>query len=186
MSLVEIIVALTIVAILMAFVGPSMGNWIQNTYLRNSADSVLAGVQTARLEALKRNQPVAFRVTDPYSTAWQVCVYDVVADLCSTAANAIISSKDANESSQNSFLGTATAVGTPATAIAPGTNVPAIVVFDSFGRVLATPNANMARIDVRNTKAQDERRLVILINAGGQIRMCDPRLVKATNPQGCV
>jgi hypothetical protein len=43
------------------------------------------------------------------------------------------------------------------------------------------------RIDVRNTKlpASEERRLSILINVGGQIRLCDPKLVRATNPQGC-
>jgi type IV fimbrial biogenesis protein FimT len=185
MSLVEIAVALAIVAIILAFAAPSMGNWIQNTYLRNSAESVLNGVQTARLEALKRNRPVAFRAADPYSTAWQVCVYDVIADLCSTASDAIIASKDAAESSQNTVLAMDTALSNTTTALTAGSGVPGITVFDSFGRLYTSPNPNVQRIDVRNTKAQDERRLVILINTGGQVRMCDPRLSKATNPQGC-
>jgi type IV fimbrial biogenesis protein FimT len=185
MSLVEIAIALAIIGIIMAMVAPTMGNWIQNTYLRNSAESVLNGVQVARLESLKRNRPVAFVATDANSTAWQVCVYDVIADKCSTAADAIIASKDAQESSQNTTVGVDTSLTDTSVALAGGTNVPNIVVFDSFGRLYTNPNPNVMRIDVRNSKATDERRLVILINTGGQIRLCDPKLSKATNPQGC-
>jgi type IV fimbrial biogenesis protein FimT len=41
---------------------------------------------------------------------------------------------------------------------------------------------------VRNTSVDpaEERRLVILIAPGGQVRLCDPRLALANNPQGCV
>ena len=186
MSLIEIAVALAIIGIIMAMVAPSMGNWIQNTYLRNSAESVLNGVQTARLEALKRNRPIAFYAPDVYSTAWQVCVYDVIADKCSTASDAIIASKDAHESSQNTTIGVDTSLTDTSVALSGGTNMPNIVVFDSFGRIYTvSPNPNVMRIDVRNSKATDERRLVILINTGGQIRLCDPKLSKAANPQGC-
>jgi type IV fimbrial biogenesis protein FimT len=187
MSIVELAIALAIVAIIMAFVAPSMGTWIQNTYLRNSADSVLNGVQIARMEALKRNRPVAFRMTDAASTAWVVCVYDVIADLCSTASDAILASKDANEASTNAALGADTTASSTVTALTVGNNIPGITVFDSFGRLYTAPNPNVMRIDVRNTKlpASEERRLSILINVGGQIRLCDPKLVRATNPQGC-
>jgi type IV fimbrial biogenesis protein FimT len=61
------------------------------------------------------------------------------------------------------------------------------VAFDSFGRVSPQSPTNIARIDVRNTvlAAADERRMSIFIAPGGQIRMCDPQLAQATNPQGC-
>lgn len=188
MSIIEIVIALAIMGIVMALVGPSAGTWIQNTQLRNAAESVLNGVQTARLEALKRNRPVSFRVADANSTAWDVCLYDSAADACAAGPDAIISTKSAVEASENARIGVDTALSDPSAALAPGAGVPAMATFDSFGRLATTGGAaNIMRLDVRNPTlpAGDERRLVILISLGGQIRMCDPRLVKANNPQGC-
>lgn len=185
--MVEISVALAILGLLIVMVGPSAGAWIQNTQLRNAADSVLAGVQSARLEALKRNKPVSFQLTDPASTAWQTCLYDPVTDACSIAAGAILSSKSASEASLNALVAAeTTAIPDPLTALAGGSGIPASITFDSFGRINTTAANNFTRVDVRNPSAAIERRLVILVTIGGQIRMCDPKLTKATNPQGCV
>jgi type IV fimbrial biogenesis protein FimT len=188
MSIIEIVVTLAILGILMALVAPSAGVWIQNTQLRNAAESVLTGMQTARLEALKRNRPVSFRLTDAASTAWEICIYDPVADACSAAPDAVLSSKSASEASFNALLGADTALSDTTVAIAGGTGVPGSTTFDPFGRLASTAPNNVMRVDVRNPTmaAADERRLVILVNLGGQIRMCDPKLVFATNPQGCV
>ena len=186
MSLVEIMIALAIVAIVMMVAGPSFGNWIQNSQIRNSAESVMQGMQKARLEALKQNRPVAFHLTDAASTAWEVCLYDVVNDICSTAANAIVDSKSAAEGGENARLGADITQSNPLTALTVGANVQGIAVFDTFGRLLVTPNANIQRVDVRNPKATDERRLVIFVSTGGQVRMCDPKLAKTVSPQGCV
>ncbi|MEO5692236.1 MAG: GspH/FimT family pseudopilin [Usitatibacter sp.] len=189
MSIIEILVVFCIIGIVMAFVGPSAGVWIQNTQLRNAAESVLSGVQQARLEAIKRNKPVMFRLTDAATTAWDICLYDPVTDTCSAAANATIADKSASEGSQNARLATETTIPpSPTTALSAGAGMPATVTFDSFGRQATTASSNFTRVDVRNTvmPAADERRLVILVAAGGQIRMCDPKLSLATNPQGCV
>lgn len=195
--MVEISVALAILGLLIVMVGPSAGNWIQNTKLRNAADSVLAGLQSARLEALKRNKPVSFQLTDDRSTAWQVCLYDPVADACSAAAGSVIASKSAVEASDNAVVSAQTIANpdptialpvTPASGPTPaiGSGVPASVTFDSFGRINTSAANNLTMIDVRNPRSEIERRLVILVTIGGQIRMCDPLLNKATNPQGCV
>jgi type IV fimbrial biogenesis protein FimT len=71
--------------------------------------------------------------------------------------------------------------------MAVGTNVPGGTAFDYYGRLAVTAPNNVMRIDVRNPTlaAADERRLVIFINQGGQVRVCDPKLALATNPQGC-
>jgi type IV fimbrial biogenesis protein FimT len=188
LSIIEILVALSILGILMALVAPSAGVWIQNTQLRNAAESVLTGMQSARLEALKRNRPVSFRLTDAASTAWTVCIYDALTDACSAAPDAVISSKSASEASFNALLGTDTALSDPLAPIAGGVGMPASTTFDSFGRLATTAPNNTMRVDVRNPtlSAAEERRLVILVNLGGQVRMCDPKLSFATNPQGCV
>lgn len=187
-SMIEVLIALAIVGLLMALVAPSMGVWIQNTQLRNSADSILNGVQSARLEALKRNRPVSFRLTEAGSTAWEVCVYDPGADACSADPDAVIASKPASEGGPNARVGATDVTGTPtAAALAVGAGVPGSVTFDSFGRIANGPASNLVRVDVRNPTlaANEERRLVITVAVGGQIRLCDPQLSLASNPQGC-
>lgn len=197
MSIIEIVVVFAIIGIVMAFVGPSAGAWIQNTQLRNAADSVLGGVQQARLEAIKRNRSVMFRLTNTNipgatfagSTAWDICIYDPMADACSAAADATLASKSASEGGENARLAADIVVGSnPAVPMALGANLPGTVTFDSFGRVSTSAANNLTRIDVRNPSmsAADERILVILIGTGGQVRMCDPKLDKTVNPQGCV
>lgn len=186
-TLVEIFISIFIVAMLMMLVAPSMGTWIQNTRLRSAAEAVSRGVQTARVEAMKRNTVVAFNLTDTNSTAFTVCLYDPVNNICQTGANAILMQRDASEDASTAKVGTDTALSDPTTALAPGTNVPSTAAFDSMGRLAATAPNNIMRIDVRNPAVNntDERRLVIFINQSGQIRVCDPRLSKAVNPQGC-
>lgn len=189
LSIIEILVTLVIIGMLMALAGPSAGVWIQNTQLRNAADSVVSGLQQAKLEALKRNKLVMFRVTDPGSTEWDICLYDYVLDACSTAPGATLFSKSKNEASYNARVATEiNAAPNTAVGLTAGSGVPGTFTFDPFGRQAATATNNFTRIDIRNTtlSAADERRLVILINAAGQIRMCDPKLSKAVNPQGCV
>ncbi|MGZ5039115.1 MAG: GspH/FimT family pseudopilin [Usitatibacter sp.] len=186
-SMVEIAVALAIVAMMMVLVAPSMTTWIQNTRLRSAAESVATGLQTARIEAMKRNTLVSFQMTDANSSAWTVCLYNPVTDTCSAAAGSVIASRGASEDNSTATLGTDTTLSDTTIAISPGTNVPSSTTFDSFGRLAATAPSNVMRIDVRNAALDFsvERRMVILINLGGQVRMCDPKLVKATNPQGC-
>jgi type IV fimbrial biogenesis protein FimT len=188
MNIIELMTAVAIIGLVMALAGPSAITWLQNTQLRNAAESVLSGVQNARTEALKRNTFVAFRLTDPNSTAWTVCVYDVVADACSlTAANPTVNQKSASEGSLNARAGTDIVQSDPDAALAAGSGVPGQAVFDSFGRLAATAPNNVMRVDLRNIvlTAAEERRLVIFISQSGQTRMCDPKLVKANNPQGC-
>jgi len=188
MTIIEIVVTIGIIGLLMALAAPSAATWIQNTQLRNAAEAVLSGIQLARIEAIKRNQIVAFQLTDANSTAWQVCLFDVIANNCSAAAGAQLASRGKSEGSPNARLGADFIAGDTTIALDPGDNVPSTLAFDTFGRLAATNPNNLMRVDVRNPVVDPavERRLVILINIGGQVRMCDPKLSKAVNPQGCV
>ncbi|HUL56972.1 MAG TPA: GspH/FimT family pseudopilin [Usitatibacter sp.] len=185
-TLVEVFVSLAIVAMLLLFAAPNVATWIQNTRLRSAAESVASCLQNARLEAMKRNTYVACMMTDPASSAWQVCVYDPV-NLACQAATPIILQRYASEDAGITSLGVDTTASNSSVALAPGNNMPGQAVFDSFGRLPSTFANQVMRIDTRNASIlqSDERRLVIYINVGGQIRMCDPKLSKATNPMGC-
>jgi type IV fimbrial biogenesis protein FimT len=182
LSIIEILIAIAVIALVLAFGAPAAGTWVQNLQVRNAAESILGGLKQARFEAIKRNTLVAFELTDPNSTAWHVCLYDIPSAGC-TGPDLL---KGAAEASQNARVGTQLAFDTFANPIPAGDTVPALVAFDSLGRVAPASPANIARIDVRNPSlTAGERRLSIRVDVNGQIRMCDPSLPLATNLQGC-
>jgi type IV fimbrial biogenesis protein FimT len=186
MTVVEVIIAVAIVGILLALAAPSMNTWIQNLQLRNAAESILGGAKRARYEAVSRNTTVAFELQDANSTAWHVCLFDVVNQTCKAAAPDI-ASKGASEGSPNARVGVELVFTNFNVPLDAGDQVPSLVAFDPFGRVSPSSPANITRIDVRNPtlSASDERRMSIFIGTGGEVRMCDPQLSLATNPQGC-
>lgn len=183
MSIVEVVVSIAIIALVIGLGAPQAGVWMQNLQVRNAADSVMGGLQTARLEALRRNTTTAFELTDLNSTAWHVCLFDQVAQACLPGD---IRTSDPTGTA-NARVGVEYQFTDFAVALDGGSNIPALVAFDQFGRVALSSPTNIARLDVRNPsmKTSDERRLSIQIQAAGQIRMCDPQVSKSVNPQGC-
>jgi type IV fimbrial biogenesis protein FimT len=61
-SLIEILVALAIFAILLSLALPNFSEWIRNIRLRSQAEAVLGGLQLARAEAMRRNRFVRFQL----------------------------------------------------------------------------------------------------------------------------
>jgi len=187
-TVVELLIAIAIVAMLLVFAAPSAATWIQNTRLRSAAESVVSCLTTARLEAIKRNTTVSCQMTDAASSAWTVCLYDPINNICQTATTAVLASRSAAEDNAMTGLGVDTTMSVSTTALAVGANMPGSSTFDSFGRLASTAPNNVMRVDIRNPNinpATDERRLVVYVTLGGQIHMCDPKLSKATNPMGC-
>jgi len=62
-TLVELVVSLSIIAILAAFGLPAMGTYLQNSKLANAAASYSSGIQLARAEAIRRNVETQFVLT---------------------------------------------------------------------------------------------------------------------------
>jgi type IV fimbrial biogenesis protein FimT len=158
MSLIEALIALAIAGILIATAMPMYSAWIQNTKIRTGAEAMLNGLQFARSEAVSRNAPVEFVMTG--NTGWRVNVSSAPDDTPLQARSA--------------GAGSDTAVTTPS----PGDAT--MVTFDALGR-RRTTNINIDtppidRIDVTSsiTSFTEARALRITINAGGQVRMCDP------------
>jgi type IV fimbrial biogenesis protein FimT len=63
-SIIELSVALTVVAVLLTLGVPSLSGYIQNARLGAAAKSFYTGLQIARAEAVKRNAEVEFVMTD--------------------------------------------------------------------------------------------------------------------------
>jgi type IV fimbrial biogenesis protein FimT len=63
-TLVELVVGLSVIAILAAIGLPSMGMFLQNSKVANAAASYYAGIQLARAEAIRRNVETQFVLTN--------------------------------------------------------------------------------------------------------------------------
>lgn len=189
MNLIELMVSVSVLAILLALAMPNFISMIQNAQNRTAAESVLNGLQLARTEALRRSTPVRFSLTDKDGkVAWTVgCVN---ANICPAS----IQNRVPEEGGGNARVGVTTDAlprplepdtFTEVLAAGAGLDKPAVVTFDSFGRASAAAGTEISRIDVTNVVASDARRYVVTVGAGGQVRMCDPDSKLNGTPQGC-
>ncbi|GAO37778.1 hypothetical protein SCT_3216 [Sulfuricella sp. T08] len=188
-TLIELMIGVALMSILLYIAMPSFSLWMQNTQNRGAAESILDGLQLARSEAVRYNTSVRFSPTNATGlAAWTVGCVIVTAECPAT-----IQSKTAAEGTVNARVGTDASVpptpltaGFYATALTAGAGLPNGVTFDGMGRVpTANIGADIARIDITNAVVAGARRYVITIGSGGIIRMCDPALALANNPQGC-
>lgn len=162
-TLIEFMLTFAIMGILVALAVPSFRDWIQNSQVRTATDAITNGLQLARAEAVRRNNPVRFRLPDAAATGWVVEAFDR-----STSAWTQVQQRSADEGTIN--------VAVNATQ--------ATVVFLGTGGVSPTPAAaiqfNMSNPSggdcVTSAGSGSIRCLRVTVSAGGQVRMCDPGL----------
>jgi type IV fimbrial biogenesis protein FimT len=170
MSLVELMVAIAIVGILLAAAMPTYTTWIQNTQIRTGADAILAGLQTARNEAIRRNSAMQLRLGKDGPTSWSV------------------NPKTDPDRDPPEFYRPA-AEGSPNATVTTTPNGADTVTFNALGRIETNADASpaLSQITVDNPvipNVADRRTLNIVIPLGGAIRMCDPK-VAAGDPRAC-
>lgn len=191
-SLIEVLVTLTLAAILMALGAPSFATWLQNSRIRNTAETISAGLQYAKSEATARNTPVRFQLTTSVGsdcaisttgTSWVVDVVDATNDSVEgrcdtppsdTVAPSILQTHSASDGSGTSAVAADTAA----------------MVFNGLARLSPAP-ANPIIINITNpgagTCAADGGNLTclrIVVSPAGQVRMCNPKF-PAGDPQAC-
>jgi len=197
-SLIELMVAVAILAIIVALGVPSFQQWMLNTRIRTVTESIQNGLRLARNEAAQRSSYVRFQLTS--ATSWQVCLLPAsaasaqAATDCSSAVSTIQAWNSPSQS--NVQVGASTATNTVAASSSTSSaystmvsgGVPAGVTFDSLGRPTAYGSASILRIDATaaNTSQQaSSRRLVTTISPGGMVNMCDPAFKLSNNVMGC-
>jgi len=186
LSLVELLIGMVVFAVLVGLALPSYRTWLQNAQIRAAAESVLNGLQFAKVEAVRRNTQVRFQLpSSTGTTEWTVgCVS------ASATCPATIQSRPAQEGSANAQAGVSTAALSSQdfdTALTAGAGMPASVTFNGLGRVVNI-GSDLTRVDVVSavlTPAEGMRRLVIMVAAGGLIRLCRPDITLSSNPQSC-
>lgn len=170
-TLIELMIGIAILAIALALGIPSFAEWIQNSQIRTAGESISAGLQAARNEAIRRNTPIEFTLTGnggAGETGWQIVVRNT---------GTVLQSQTASEGSRN-----ATLVTTPAGA--------QTATFTGMGRVAsanADASAPIGNICIDNPKlgAAVSRNLRIVISSpGGSTRMCDPNTTPP-DPRSC-
>jgi type IV fimbrial biogenesis protein FimT len=197
MTMIELAVTMTILALLLVGAGPSVSTWMRNTQVRNTTSSMVAGLNRARNEAMRRNVPMRFSLVSLTDSAvmgsscalsdtgvsWVVSVRNPASN-CQYAPATVAA--DANdpmivETNAGGVGGKNVVV---AAKIADGSAAANTVTFNSFGRVADA--APIGFINVNNSTAgNDYRRLRIELGMGGTVRMCDLGVTAATDPRFC-
>ena len=169
-SIIELSVAMTIAGVLLALGAPAMSGYLQNARLGSAAQAIYGGLQTARAEAVKRNQDVEFVLTSSAleSTTADSVVLDaagknwVVRQRASaSAAYALVEQKAAGQD----LGGVVIAADAPA------------VVFNSLGGTAAGVPTTIALTNpVLGTCAPGGpvRCWNVVVAPGGQVRLCNP------------
>jgi type IV fimbrial biogenesis protein FimT len=199
-SLIELSVVVAVIALLLLAVTPSLSEWARNLRVRNATESVLAGLQKARSEALRRNQSVSFwlvsladeRTVDnscalsTSSGSWVISQNDP-SGACATAPDPatppmIVDTHAAGDGANGVTVAATAADGTAAKCVR----------FNGFGQVVSSsalpaddcrPPKQITQIDLSHVSGA--RNLRIMVSQGGGARMCDPLVTSATDPRLC-
>jgi type IV fimbrial biogenesis protein FimT len=196
-TLIELMIGLAIVALVLFLGVPSFATFLQNTQIRNAAETTLQGLNLARAEAVRLNAPVRFQLVSDFTSSctlsatslnWIVSLADPTglcnvppeggnASLAGAAAPQIVEEKAASEGNPNVAV---VVVGGPS------------AIFSGLGRLAG---AGITQIDFSNPAGGTctyvdavngkMRCLRIQLSTGGQAKMCDPKVTDTTDPRVC-
>ncbi|MEJ7807580.1 MAG: GspH/FimT family pseudopilin [Telluria sp.] len=176
-SLIELLVAMAILGLLMAAAGPGFSEWIANSRVRTTAESIQNGLMLAKAEAVRRNAKVQFVMTDSAPT-----VANIDAITASTTGSGWLVRKyraTGTYVSADFIQGRSIAEGGTNTTVTAGQSS---FVFSGIARLSPIPGAT---VNVNVSGSGATRPLRITVTQGSAIRMCDPALSIATSTMGC-
>lgn len=162
MTLVELVVGVAILGIISAIAVPSYTEFIANTQIRTTTESIRNGLQVARAEAIKRNASVNFTLNSG-NTSWVIGCTTITANCPAT-----IQSKTAKDGGSGSV-----------TVAITGANP---VTFNNLGGVLALSQVDVDNSSIPAAKSKDLR---VRVGVGGNARVCDPNISTSTDTRYC-
>jgi type IV fimbrial biogenesis protein FimT len=187
-TLVELMVAITLLAVLLGLAVPWFGTMIRNSRIRSVSEALQNGLRTAQTEAVRRNRQVVFSLTNAEPGLDSAAV----ANGANWAIHTVPPMSNAAE--VHEFI-----QGGALSDLATGVQIngPISICFNSAGRLVAnaapgvpnavcTLNAPVYAVTLPNSVAGRERPLQVTVSLGGQVRMCDPaKILSAAAPEGC-
>lgn len=159
-TLIEMLTAVAVLAISMAFAAPAFQSWIANTQVRSAAQQITNAVQLAKSESLRRNALV--KLTIDASNNWIVSCVIVSAD-----CPAIIQQQKSGETKTARLV----------TQFSEGSNV----AFNSLGQ-LAVPLSKSGPlfITIKNPDTRINAQIRIQISQTGNVRQCPKESASST------
>ena len=166
-TLIELMVALAIVALLLLLGMPSFTTFVRNSEIRSTSESIINGLRAATTEAANRNKKVTFELASATGADWTLWVFDD-----DGVTKKTIQSYSKKEAGSNTKI-----------TIKPADKTS--VTFNGLGRVdidPLAPNNHLRQIDIDSVVAGEARPLRIIVDdpnppAAGKprgLRMCDP------------
>jgi type IV fimbrial biogenesis protein FimT len=188
-SLIEIAVTLVVLSLLLFAVAPGIGSLIANARMRSVADTIQVGLQSARMEAMRRNVAIRFEMMTQNANgeidgscaaaatgaAWVVS-QDGAAGACDSPFSQTNAPRIADRRAAGLAAQGMTIQGTDA-----GGAAASLVVFDSLGQA---QGAGLTRIDITSDTV-DTRALRVEMTNGGIVRLCEPA-AGVTDPRRCL
>jgi len=184
-TILEVMISITVAAFILMSTAPSISAWMRNTRIRTVAESMSNGLMQARNEAVRRNQPVSFYLVSDSdavsmsdscalsgtSSGWVVALASP-ASKCTTDRDSFIALRPPGDSAGGLSVSAQDATAANATT----------VTFNGYGQI--TNASPITCIRLTNSMDASARKLNIAVNAGGQVRMCDPA-VGTSDPRAC-
>lgn len=189
-SLIETVVVMAVMVAAMAMAMPEAVSWIQGLKVRNAAEGIRSGLERARMEALKTNGNVGFWLVADVSSK----VPGNGCDLASNAPTWVVSvttpagacAAEPSLTDGPRVVQTSGAVSgadrLTVAALSAGAAAADRVRFNGLGQVIVEAGT-IQTIDVVASNG-DGRRLRVVVETGGAVRMCD-RDVAASDPRAC-
>ncbi|ABM34100.1 GspH/FimT family pseudopilin [Paracidovorax citrulli] len=164
-TLIELMVTMALVAVLLRIGIPSFVSFQRNSELTSAANGLLASVNSARTEAMKRNMNAGLVPTtgSSWGGGWTAFV-DIDGNGSFDAAKDLVVSTQPALASYFSVTGTGTATGdTPS------------ITFNSSGYVKDFGNVTLeiARNDLSDAALLEQTRRVVIFKTG-RVRVCKP------------
>lgn len=181
-SLIEVMVTISLLALLLGLAGPSFASWVRGAQVRTAADALQSGLRMAQAEAVRRSRQVVF-----FRTESKEC--SAASTSSATGNHWVIRTVpllvgEAVEQVQCGVLTDSTDA-----VLITGTE---LVCFNSAGRQTANANpgvggsdceldaTGVSRFEV--SAPGSERSMRVNVALSGQVRMC---LVGATGTEAC-
>jgi type IV fimbrial biogenesis protein FimT len=184
-SIIELSVALTVVAVLLTLGMPSLSSYVQNARLGGAAKSFYTGVQLARAEAIKRNAEVEFVLTNtPVASGIE---NTLVGDV--QGKNWVVRARSSASAPYELIEAKSMLEGGGA---APAVTVAASAAQFTFNALGGTTAGGPAQGIVLENPAMGlcvplgpVRCWDIVVAPGGQVRLCDPAAASASDSRHC-
>jgi len=167
-TLIELMVALAILAILLVLAAPNYAAWVANGQIRAGAESIVSGMRLAYAEAIKLNQSVEL-ILDPTTGSGGY-------QLRMASDGTVLRTEHFGEGAKQAAF-----VAVPAGATT--------VTFNPLGQIVANADASGTLTEVAVTFSGgivNTRPLTVLVGGGRTgIKLCDPAVTDTADPRYC-